>query len=181
MSGSATDDARVSLSEHGGLEVLHHRGVVERHPHPPSVFEEQLQAWGFVLAVEEYVDRYALTDRIDTASLDMFNDPWPSGYDAHFLSNIFHDWGWERCRLLARQSFESLPAGGRIYLHEMLLEDTRDAPLAATSFSMNMIFFTQGKQFTAGELEVLLDEAGFEEITITPTCGYYSLVTGRKR
>ena len=129
---------------------------------------------------EEYVDRYGLKDRIDTASLDMFNDPWPSGYDAHFLSNIFHDWSWERCRHLARQSFESLPSGGRIYVHEMLLADTRDAPLAATSFSMNMIFFTQGKQFTAGELEKLLGEAGFEEIALTPTNGYYSLVTGRK-
>jgi hypothetical protein len=43
-----------------------------------------------------------------------------------------------------------------------------------------MIFFTQGKQFTAGELEKLLGEAGFEEITLTPTNGYYSLVTGRK-
>jgi O-methyltransferase domain/Dimerisation domain len=129
---------------------------------------------------EEYVAHYGLQDRIDTASLDMFSDPWPSGYDAHFLSNIFHDWNWEHCRLLARQSFESLPSGGRIYLHEMLLEDTRDAPLAATSFSMNMIFFTQGKQFTAGELEKLLGEAGFEEIALTPTNGYYSLVIGRK-
>ena len=129
---------------------------------------------------EEYAAHYGLQDRIDTASLDMFGDPWPSGYDAHFLSNIFHDWSWERCRLLARQSFESLPPGGRIYLHEMLLEDTRDAPLAATSFSMNMIFFAEGKQFTAGELEELLGEAGFEEIALTPTYGYYSLVTGRK-
>jgi hypothetical protein len=62
----------------------------------------------------------------------------------------------------------------------MLLEDTRDAPLAATSFSMNMIFFTQGKQFTGGELEKLLGETGFKEIALTPTYGYYSLVTGRK-
>jgi O-methyltransferase domain/Dimerisation domain len=129
---------------------------------------------------EEYVAHYGLQDRIDTAALDMFGDPWPSGYDAHFLSNVFHDWSREHCRLLARQSFESLPSGGRIYLHEMLLEDTRDDPLAATSFSMNMIFFTQGKQFTAGELEELLGEAGFEEIALKPTYGYYSLVTGRK-
>jgi hypothetical protein len=99
---------------------------------------------------EEYVAHYRLQDRIDTASLDMFSDPWPSGYDAHFLSNIFHDWSWERCRLLARQSFESLPPGVRIYLHEMLLEDTRDAPLAATSFSKNMIFSPKASSSPAG-------------------------------
>jgi len=62
----------------------------------------------------------------------------------------------------------------------MLLEDTGDAPLAATSFSMNMIFFIQGKQFTAGELQELLGEAGFKEFVLTSTYGYYSLVTGRK-
>ena len=62
----------------------------------------------------------------------------------------------------------------------MLLEDTRDAPLAATSFSMNMIFFTQGKQFTAGELQELRGEAGFKEIALTCTHGYYALVTGMK-
>ena len=47
-----------------------------------------------------------------TPTAHMFADPWPAGYDAHFFSNIFHDWGEERRRFLARRSFEALPSAG---------------------------------------------------------------------
>jgi hypothetical protein len=78
-------------------------------------------------------------------------------------------------------NFEVLPSGGCIYLHEMMLEDTKDGPCTATSFSMNMMFFIKGKQFTAGELDSLLRSQGFVDISVTPTYGYYSLVRGKKR
>jgi hypothetical protein len=45
---------------------------------------------------------------------------------------------------------------------------------------MNMLFFTEGKQYTTGELDSILRGAGFEEVSVTPTYGYYSLVRGRK-
>jgi acetylserotonin N-methyltransferase len=127
-----------------------------------------------------YAADFGLEDRIDTVALDMFHDPWPQGHDAVFFSNIFHDWNRKRCQHLAVQSFEILPFGGRIYLHEMLLEDTRDAPLTAALFSMHIICFTEGKQFTAGDLDGLLRDAGFTEISIVHTYGYYWLVSGRK-
>jgi len=129
---------------------------------------------------QRYVSEFGLSDRIDTVSVNMFEDHWPTGYDAVFFSNIFHDWSLKRCQHLASQSFRVLPSGGRIYLHEVLLDDTRDAPLAATSFSMNMMFFTEGKQFSAGELERLLTESGFVDPTIEHTYAYYSLVSARK-
>jgi hypothetical protein len=37
-----------------------------------------------------------------------------------------------------------------------------------------------GKQFTAGELQEILTEAGFKDITVTHTYGYYSIVSGTK-
>ena len=129
---------------------------------------------------ERYASHFGLQDRIDTVALDMFKDPFPSGYDAVFFSNIFHDWGRKRCLHLARASFEALPPGGRIYLHEILLGDSKDGPLPATSFSMAMMFFTEGKQYTLGELREILEESGFAEVGVTATYGYYSLVSARK-
>lgn len=129
---------------------------------------------------QKYIAEFGLADRIDTVSVNMFEDEWPSGYDAVFFSNVFHDWNLSRCRHLTRKSFEVLPPGGRIYVHEVLLDDAKDAPLAATSFSMNMMFFTEGKQFTAAELEHLLTEAGFVEPVTEQTYSYYSLVSARK-
>ncbi|WP_211176048.1 methyltransferase [Brasilonema sp. UFV-L1] len=132
------------------------------------------------IAEEEYIAQAGLQDQVDTYALDFFKDPFPNGYDAILFSNIFHDWGWQKCLYLARRSFEALPSGGHIYLHEILLSDTKDSPVVATSFSMCMIWVTEGKQFTAGELEQILTECGFEDISVTPTYGYYSLITARK-
>lgn len=129
---------------------------------------------------KEYIAEYGMEDRIETRAVDMFDGVWPTGHDAAFLSNVFHDWDPPRCEYLARKCFESLPPGGRIYVHEMLLNDTKDGPTAAMDFSMNMILFSEGKQLTADELEQLLTKAGFVGVTIGHTFGYYSLVSARK-
>lgn len=131
-------------------------------------------------AATEYIEKYQLQDRVDTLAIDMFNDPWPTGYDAMLLSNVFHDWNTENCILLGKRSFDALPSGGTIYVHEMLLDDTKDGPLAAASFSLNMVLITNGKQFTAQEITDLLTECGFRDVSITPTYAYYSLISAKK-
>jgi hypothetical protein len=111
---------------------------------------------------------------------DMWCDPFPDA-DLHFYSNIFHDWPAGRNALLARKSFDALPAGGRIVLHEVLYRDDKSGPLAASSYSLMMLGWTQGEQYSASELETLLAEAGFSSIETVPSFGDYSLVTGMKR
>ena len=68
----------------------------------------------------------------------MFRSDWPAGHDAHFFSNVFHDWDVEQCRVLAERSFAALPPGGRILLHESLLNETLDGPALVALYSMNM-------------------------------------------
>ncbi len=63
---------------------------------------------------------------------------------------------------------------------EILLSDTKDSPLIATSFSMCLFWITEGKQFSAAKFDQLLQSAGFSEISIVQTYGYYSLVSARK-
>lgn len=129
---------------------------------------------------KECIAEYNLEDHIEVKAVDMFTDEWPSGYDAVFFSNIFHDWGKERYTYLAQKSFDVLPPGGRIYLHELLLEDTKDGPPTLAIYSLGLKFATKGTLFTAGELDELLTGYGFEDISITHTFGYHSLITGKK-
>jgi acetylserotonin N-methyltransferase len=110
----------------------------------------------------------------------MFRQPWPTGYDALFFSNVWHDWNVRTCQWLAARAFDALPSGGRILLHEMLLDDDGNGPVTAAAFSMLMLLATQGQQFTAGELKAILDAAGFARVDVTHTHPYYSLVTGYK-
>jgi hypothetical protein len=126
-----------------------------------------------------YIRRYQVDDRVDTHAFNMFEDTWPSDYDAVFFSNIFHDWDPDRRTELASRSFSMLPINGRIFIHEMLLNDAADGPLPAALFSI-MMLNTRGKQFSFRELRDLLTTAGFADVDVTQTYGYYSVVSARR-
>lgn len=128
-----------------------------------------------------YIAAAGLGDRVRTQAVNMFTQPWPQGHDAHFFSNVFHDWSEATCRLLARKSFEALPSGGRILLHEILMDDDGCGPLVAAAFSVTMLMATRGKQYSLPELRDILQGAGFVDVEAATTGGsYYSLVVARK-
>jgi cyclopropane fatty-acyl-phospholipid synthase-like methyltransferase len=132
-------------------------------------------------AAQAYIDSAGLAQRVSTISVDMFRQEWPTGHDAHFFSNIFHDWSEDTNYMLARKSFESLVPGGQIILHEMLVDEDGCGPETTLSFSILMLLGTRGRQYTFGELRDFLTAAGFVDVTATRTgSSYYSLVTGRK-
>jgi acetylserotonin N-methyltransferase len=131
-------------------------------------------------AARGYIEAGGVAGRVDTCAVDMFRQPWPHGYDALFFSNIWHDWNVRTCRWLAARAFEALPPGGRILLHEMLLDDEGDGPVTAASFSMLMLLATQGQQFTFSELQAILDGVGFTRIDAVITHPYYSVVSGHR-
>lgn len=117
--------------------------------------------------------------RVGTQAFDLWKDPLPPA-DLHFCSDFYHDFPPAKCAWITERSFESLPAGGRILLHEMLLADDKSGPFAVAGYSVSMLLWTQGQQFTGAELSAVLSQAGFAEVAVLPTYGYWSLVTGRK-
>lgn len=125
------------------------------------------------------IAKHGLGDRVEAVAADMWTDPLPPA-DLHFYSMVFHDWPLERCRTLAERSFDSLPAGGRIAVHEMLLDDEKTGPMAVAELSLSMLFGTQGQQYSGAELAATLEAAGFVELSVTPTFGYWSLVSAVK-
>lgn len=127
-----------------------------------------------------YIAEGGVSDRVDTHPIDMFHEAWPCGYDGVLFSNIFHDWNPGVNRFLARSAFEALPGGGRIFLHEMLLADDGSGPPTTASFSILMLFGTQGRQYAFSELRDILSDAGFVDISTRATYGYYSVVVARK-
>lgn len=132
-------------------------------------------------AAQAYIDKAVIADRVTTTAVDMFREDWPDGHDAHFFSNIFHDWSDKTCRLLAEKSFAALAPGGRIMLHEILIDDDGTGPLVAAAFSMLMLLGTRGRQYTFAELRGFLEGAGFVDVEAQRTGGgWYSLVTARK-
>jgi acetylserotonin N-methyltransferase len=127
-----------------------------------------------------YIVQRRLGDRVSTHAADMWTDAFPVAA-AHFYSDILHDWPPERGRELLRKSFDALPPGGRIMLHEMLLDDDHDGPFAVAASSLSMLLWCGGQQYTGPELTAMLAESGFRDTRVIPTFGYWSLVAGVKR
>ena len=82
--------------------------------------------------------------------------------------------------MLARKSFQSLPPGGRIVIHEMLFNNDRTGPFPVAAFNVDMLVAMPGQQYSKRELSTMLREAGFRDIEVKPTFGYWSVLTGVK-
>jgi hypothetical protein len=160
----------------GGSSGAHSIGAVSRWP--------DLQAVIFDLPavceiVPEFISQNAMQDRIRTCEGDMWSDPFPSA-DLHFYSTVYNDWPPEKCSFLTAKSFNSLPSRGRIIIHGMLYNDDKSGPFAAAAFSMLMMGWTEGRSYSSPELSAMLTDAGFTDIQVHHTFGYYSIVTGLK-
>lgn len=129
---------------------------------------------------KEYIARAGLQERVQTHAGDWWNSPYPVA-DVHFYGDIYHDWPPDKGRLLAKKSFDSLPVGGRIIIHEMLYNNDKTGPLITAASSLLMLLWIEGQQYSGHELAVILTEVGFTEIETKPSFGYWSIVTGRKR
>lgn len=128
---------------------------------------------------DDYARQYGLSDRINTHSGNMWQDPYPNA-DLHLYSNIFHDWPLDKNRFLAKKSYTALPVGGRIIIHEVLYNSHQPGPLAAAAYSLMMLGWTHGRQYSGEEIGELLLQAGFKQIEIIPSLGYCSIVTAQK-
>jgi 3-hydroxy-5-methyl-1-naphthoate 3-O-methyltransferase len=167
-----------SLLDVGGGSAVFSIAIAQAHP---ALHATVMEITAVCAEADRYIAVAGLGPRVRTQAVNMFTQAWPSGHDAHFLSNILHDWSDETCRLLVKKSFEALPAGGRIVLHEMLMDDDGCGPLPAAAFSLLMLIGTRGRQYSLPELRGFLEPAGFTGVEAFSTGGgYYSLVVARK-
>ncbi len=137
--------------------------------HQPGVRAIVLELEPVCKVAQKFVNKSGLEkDTVITYSANMFTDEFPScynlkyGYDSMLFSNIFHDWGDEKSKYLAKKAYDALPQNGMIFLNEALLNDDGNGPLITACFSFHMFRNTEGKQFTFTELKNILTEAGFK-------------------
>ena len=160
----------------GGGSGVHSIGAALRWP---SLRPIVLDLAAVCPVTEEYVSSYGLSGRIGARAFNMWNDPFPPA-DLHFYSDIYHDFTPERCRFLTKKSFAGLDAGGRLIIHEMLFNREKTGPFTVAGYNVSMFMWTEGQQFSGSELSLMLQEAGFIDIDVIPTFGYWHIVTGKK-
>jgi acetylserotonin O-methyltransferase len=113
---------------------------------------------------QEIVGQSSVASRIELVGGDFFSDPLPAA-DLYALGRILHDWSEDKIRLLLKRIFDALPSQGGVLIAEKLLLEDKTGPRWAQMQSLNMLTCTEGKERTLSEYEVLLEEAGFVNVT----------------
>ena len=130
---------------------------------------------------ESYLENEGLLSRTDLIVGDMFMDSWPLvnskglRVDTIFMSQILHDWDLETGYSLIVKAYNSLESGGLLLVHEKLLNSTRTGPVATAMVSLDMLFWTQGQQYSREKLQEMMEKAGFLNFFSISTTGYWSL------
>lgn len=107
-------------------------------------------------------------DRIRVIAGDMLAEPLPRGHDLHLYSNVLHDWDVPIVQELLGRSFEALPSGGRLLIHDAFLDREKSGPLHVAEYSVMLMHATQGRCYGVGEMEDWLRATGFTDCLELP-------------
>jgi len=112
---------------------------------------------------------------------DFLKVDFGEGYDLVLMSQIFHSNSPEECVLLVNKGYRALRKGGRLVVHEFILNEDKVSPPAAAIFAVNMLVNTQkGRTYTAGEITSWMEGANFKAIRCYDVTPASRAVVGRK-
>ncbi len=110
---------------------------------------------------ERFAADYGVADQVQLMPGDMFADPLPKS-DVILLSNILHDWDVTEGQTLVHRCAAALNPGGRLIIHDVLLNDELDGPLPVALYSAALFTFTEGRAYSAAEYNRILTNAGLQ-------------------
>ncbi len=122
----------------------------------------------------------SLTERIETASVDIFSEPLPAA-DVITMGMILHDWNLEKKMHLIRGAYDALPAGGAFVAIENLIDDQRRSNVFGLMMSLNMLVeFGDAFDFTGRDFDRWCREVGFTRTEVIPLRGPASAAVAYK-
>lgn len=123
-------------------------------PHVLPLAQERLLAAG-------------VADRVELVAGDYLKDELPGGADLAWVSAIVHQHSREENRWLLANVRQALAPGGQVWIRDILMDDTRTAPLEGALFAINMLVSTTGGlTYALGELRTDLEAAGFVDVRV---------------
>lgn len=126
-----------------------------------------------------FAAEYGVADRAQLMAGDMFADPLPKA-DVILLSNILHDWDVTECQTLVARCAAALNPGGRLIIHDVLLNDELDGPLPIALYSAALFTFTEGRAYSAMEFSHWLAKAGLQAQPSISTLVHCYAIVGQK-
>ncbi|THB80576.1 MAG: methyltransferase domain-containing protein [Desulfobacteraceae bacterium] len=117
---------------------------------------------------EKTIERFSVQDRVrfmpgDFVADDL--DDLTETFDAAWLSHILHGEGPEDASRVIQKAARALKPGGRIFIHEFILDANMDGPLFPALFSLNMLVGTpSGQSYSQDQFCDMFTAHGIENI-----------------
>jgi len=146
--------------------------ILARHHGPRGVLADQAP----VLASAP-LTHGPLAGRCTAVPTDFF-EAVPTGADCYVLKQIVHDWNDQDALRILRNVRYAIKPDGRLLLIDIVLKGG-NGPDPGRGLDMHMLVTLKGRERTAAEVKVLLDQAGFAQMRVIPTAGLPSIVESR--
>ncbi len=166
-----------TLLDVGGGTGIYSISLLQRNPDLRAIILDRPEV---LRIAKEFAESYGVSDRIEWLEGDMFTAPLPSA-DFALLSNILHDWDVTDCQTLIRKCADCLRPGGRLIIHDVLLNDALDGPLAVACYSAQLFTLTEGRAYSGAEYRAWLAEAGLETSDFVPTLAHAYVISALHR
>jgi predicted O-methyltransferase YrrM len=128
----------------------------------------------------KHIAAAGLSDRIDTAGGDFFNDPLPKA-DIITMGMILHDWNLEKKLHLIRSAYDALPPGGALVAIEALIDDARRKNAFGLLMSLNMLIeFGDAFDYSGADFRSWCSEIGFRRFDVIHLAGASSAAIAYK-
>mgnify|MGYP001050638390 CR=1 FL=1 len=132
-------------------------------PHLQAVIFDRATTEPFA---RQTIDAYKINDRVSFIGGDFTTEAIEGGpYDAAWLSHILHSNDEETCRRIIEKTARQMLPGGRILIHDFILDNTRTAPEFAALFSLNMLINNGvGRSYTDKEIRTMMELSGLSDL-----------------
>ncbi|PXX69309.1 precorrin-6B methylase 2 [Nocardia tenerifensis] len=129
---------------------------------------------------EEYVESFALSDRLEFVPGDMFEGPLPSA-DVICFGHVLHGYSETVRRELIAKAYDAVPPGGALLVYDAMSIPGRRNNLVSYLSSLNiMLEMREGFEATTAQCAGWLRDAGFTDVRQRHLIGPTSMVFGRK-
>jgi ubiquinone/menaquinone biosynthesis C-methylase UbiE len=167
------------LLDVGGGPATYARAFLTAHPHLAEV-----TVFDLPFALEIARERLKGFDRRKDVHLlegDFHRDSFGSGFDAIWVSQVLHSQNEVDCRMLLTKAAQALAPGGRLFVHEFLLDDSLTRPLTAALFAVHMLVMTAaGRAYSGSEIAEWLRQSGLVDVEIRKVSEDTGVVQGRR-
>ena len=115
---------------------------------------------------------HPLSGRVSFIEGDYHKAPFGNAvYDVILFSNVTHDEGPDENLNLLRKAFSAMRGGGRVVIHDFMVDSDGAGPEFSALFSVHMLVYTnKGRVYSALDYKSWLKAAGFKRFKESAVC-----------